>query len=1017
MRGIIVVKLIGLRSALLRASLMLGVASFSAPAFADCVLVGTLDKDGDQNPTYHCDTDFVFAQVVSDATLTVTDLTTGSGASGPGVHFRTDDTSGDPHDLTLNLEGTTLVTAPTYDGVDMRTRYGDMTVNIGAGVVIAPDQTGLHIESDAGNLEEGNYASGDVVITNYGTVNAGSHTNPMGADGIAGLANAGSVHIYNYGTVTTSYDPGNANAPATGRGIIADGGKRSSNVVEVAIYNDGSVTSIHDGLRVNSYNGLGKVVNDVNGVVTSTDRRGVVVWSAANAALFENYGSVTALDGPGANVWAEGSVDGDATLINSGSITSYDNPDRTGSDSVFSGVHIWSEVSGDANLTNRTSGSIVAHDGWGAWIQTTDGDVTIDNAGLIKGETTAIYVGADQIFELTEVPLDDYEGAMGGDLLLTNSGLLTAFSTGSDAKFGVVTLEGDVTDLSLKNLAGGIIGAGIDLGAGFDTTLLTASAASRSGLADAAANAAIVVAARADTTEIDNAGTIIGRITLDTPASLWDDEELPDETGTRTIDNSGLWVTRGVSGFKGAGSDEEIFNSGTIWALGGTIFNADLVSDGNVVVAGLAGEAGHLTINGNYNVDDGIFGIVIDKGAMVGSTPVIDIVGGVYGAGQIDLVDLSGWDWQQDATLDLVHAESSEDGAASFSIVTPDVGLIHYALNYDDSDGELWSVTAGVSSQSTTQIGDIVATTAAGFDRLTLDMLSRTDDLRDQFGTGDTTPMGYAAAPTTPAQQAIAGLDARPQALRVWSKAVGAIGGGDGYDANFGGVEFGADATTSLSNGALAAGVFGAITRGDLGFNDLAGSSSTSMSWAGGGYATYLDANGVFVSGVAGIETADIDLSISGESASIDALTFGGRVDLGYRTNVGDLQVEPSVGIKASSSSIGGFEMSGLLASFSDPSLFATEARLRVERTFVTETYDITPFATVSLGNQSGNSGLEIDGFDDNAADLAGVYGGLAAGVALDSADGVWSTYARGDVLGNDASWLATFRLGGAYRF
>jgi hypothetical protein len=1011
--------MIGLRGAVLRASLMLGVAVFSAPAFAAdaCVLVGTKDVDGNQNPTYHCGTDFVFAQVVSDATLTITNLSTGSSANGPGVHFKSNDTSGDAHDLTLNLEGTTSIVAPTYDGVDMRTRYGDMTVNIGAGVVIAPDQTGLHIESDAGNLENGKYAGGDVTITNYGTVNAGAHTDPMGADGIAGLANAGSVHIYNYGTVTTSYDPGNANAPATGRGILADGGYNSSNVVEVAIYNDGSVSSIHDGLRVNSYNGLGKVVNDVNGVVTSTDRRGVVVWSAANAALFENYGSVTALDGPGANVWAEGTVTGDATLINSGSITSYDNPTRTGSDSVFSGVHIWSEVIGDANLTNRAGGSIIAHDGWGAWMQSTDGDVSIDNAGLIKGETTAIYVGADQIKELTTVPLPDYQGAMGGDLKLSNSGLLTAFSTGNNAKFGVVTLEGDVTDLSLRNLAGGIIGAGIDLSDGFDTTLLTASAVSRSGVAEAAANSAILVAARADTTEIDNQGTIIGRITLDTPASLWDDGDLPDSTGTRSIDNSGLWVTRGTSGFNGLSSADEIFNSGTIWALGSTEFNADLVNDGNVVVAGLTGEAGHLTIDGNYSVDDGTFGIVIDNGAMVDSTPVINILGGVHGAGKIDLVDLSGWDWQQDATLDLVHAQSSEDGAASFSLAQPDLGLLHYALNYDDTDGELWSITAGISTQSTTQIGDVVAATTAGFDRLTLDMLSRTDDLRDQFGTDDTAPMGYAAAPTNPAQQAIAGLDGKPQALRVWSKAVGAVGGGDGYDANFGGVEVGADASTSLPNGALAAGVFGALTKGNLGFDDIAGSSSTSTSWAGGGYATYLDQNGVFVSGVAGIETADIDLSISGASANIDALTFGGRVDLGYRTHVGELQVEPSVGIKASSSSIDGFEMSGLSASFSDPSLFAAEARLRVERTFVTETYDITPFATVSLGNQTGDSSLAIAGFDDTATDLSGLYGGLAAGVAVDSADGKWSTYARGDVVGNDDSWLATFRLGGAYRF
>lgn len=999
-------------------ALMLGTAFVGAtPAFAGCTLVGDVAVIG-SIPQVHCDTDYIYARMESDATLTVDNLATGSSANGPGLNFYAPDTAQNPFDLTVNLTGTTQVTAPNYDGVDVRSYHGGITLNIGKDVLINPSQAGVHVESAVPNTEPDYnqpYDGGNVVINNYGTVIAGPDNNPMGADGIDGLSHGGSVTISNYGSVSTSTQD-----VASGRGIVADGGFLATQLVQVSIYNYGNVSSLHDGLRVNSYNGLGLAVNGEAGTITSTDRRGVVVWSKRNDARFENYGSVTALDSSGAMIWAEGTETGSATLINGGTITAYDNPDSDVTDSVFVATHVWSEVKGDATLTNLAGGSLIAHNDRAAWVMSTDGSVVVDNAGLIKGQTVALYVGADRIEGVGGDVIDDYLGAVGGDLLVTNSGLMTAFETISNPteKSGIVTLDGDVGTLNFTNAAGGIVGAGLDLTAGFDSDLLGQSLASRSTLSTPASNMAVYSAAVSDETNIDNAGTLIGRIRLDTPDYAYDVGATT--SGTAEIRNSGLWVTSGSSAINGGFADARLINSGDLWSLGEADlrFNVDNTG-GRIVVAGTTGTVPELKIDGDYEgSENGTIAFLLDSGTSLGANRMVAINGDVGGFSKVDMLSIAGWDWQSDSSIDLIRATGTvENGAESFSMARPVVGLVNYDLNYDDFN-QIWSLSASLSEQSTRELGEVSGGVSQSFTYLTDDITNRTDDLRDLFEGETTQPIGYASTPSTPADAAMTALTPPDNALRFWVKGSGALGTTDDYDLNRGLVEVGADASTNVGGGYFGGGAFGALSSTHLSFSGST-SEATLTGYSGGVYGTYQSDSGLFASATAAVEHSDIDLSLSDMPASITALTYGARAELGYRLDTEGMTIEPSVALRASSAATDGFTMNDVDVAFTDRNLFATEARVRVTTKIATEAYDVMPFAVLAIGNETGgDNSVTLSGYDDVAAEgPAGLYASIAAGVSLQSADGLGSAYLRGDVTGSSDSALASFKLGGARKF
>lgn len=1000
----------------LRRALLIGTATlFAAPAYAACDTTGTVN-------VVQCDITGVNIKVSGDAgSVTLDDFILNSAESDGYVRVFAEDSIFAPTAITVTLSGDTVITTQSYLGMDVRTEVGDINVDVGADVEISAQQTGVFVESIDDSASE-NYDGGNIVITNAGTVTGGSVNDKIGANGIVGVSNGGGVSISNTGTVTTTYATRNQTAA---RGIVADGGYRATDEVLVSIYNSGKVDALDDGLRVNSYNGLGRIVNDVDGVVTSRDRRGVVVWSAANSAEFENYGQVTALDGTGAMIWAEGTEVGDASIINGGSITAYDDANYDVTDSLFNGVHIWSEVVGDASLINLSSGRIIAEDGWAAWLLSTDGNVEIDNAGLLKGKSTAIYVGADQIHELTngDVPLEDYEGAMHGDLTVTNSGLVTAFETvNPTGDFGLVTLMGaDIGTLQFTNLAGGMVGAGYDFSNGFDAGMLdSASAAELDALMPAATNTALLVGAEADVTTISNAGTLFGTVVVVTPDSIF--HEGPGTTGTIEVGNSGLWVTSGISRIDD--SSTALFrNTGTTWALGATEFWGDFVNqDGVVVVAATANEMASLAFGSDY-VGSGNSRLAFDlgAGATLGVEPIVEIAGNMTGQTDLVLKDITGWNWKAGGWLDLVTVDgSTEFGEESFTLSRPIQGLIELQLGYDDGD-QTWSVgQAEVSEQSLEEVSNVAGTTQSAVASTSSDILNRTEDLRDEFWSdAPVTPLSYTEAPRTVADDAFAALTPVPSQVRTWIKATGAFGAGDGYSSRFGVIDLGADVGTTLDDTFVALGVFGSLSTARVDFED-SDSSADIGGTAAGVYGTLMTPEGFYVSGTAMVEASAIDLLLSGESADIDALTAGARLDAGYRTEVAGFGFEPGVGVRVGATRYSDFFMSSSEVSLADTSSLAAEMRLRLDRKLTLETVELTPFAVFTLGAEADDEGSSVAISDLGTYELAGDgggYAGVAAGMSVSGLDGALTGYARGDLTLTEDAYQASMKLGASYRF
>lgn len=945
---------------------------------------------------------------------------------GPGILLKANDDAANPTDITLNLTGSTTVFGQLYDGVDVRTVRGDITVNIGEGVLISPDQTGVYVAAtEPESWPDGEtYVGGNVIITNYGTVIAGASPDPMGTNGIAGLANGGGVSIANYGTVSTTYTTYSA---WDTYGILADGGHLAAEIVPVSIYNDGSVTALNDGLRVNSYNGLASIVNDVNGVVTSNGRRGVVVWSQKNSAILTNRGTITSYDGPGANVWAGGSVSGDATIVNSGSITAYDNPDRTVYTTLYNGVHIWSQTVGKAELVNLAGGRIVAPDGWGAWMMSTDGDVVVDNAGLIKGATTAIHVGAqDGAVIVGDIP--GYEGAMGGDLTVTNSGIITAFATVADPQgtFGLVTLSGDVGTASFANEAGGVVGAGLDLDDGFVAGRIGAlSMTELGGLSDAAGNLAIFAAVKADEVNITNAGLMFGRVVVETPAAVSEGIDVPDTTGAVEVSNSGTWVVTGVSSITPNALSGVFSNSGALWALDKTEFEGDVANRGVIHLVSTGSQAGATTVLGDYAAS-GAARLLLHSspGFGLSALPSLTIDGDVSGRTEVLLANplqLATLDWRGTAPVTVVTVAGDAPVGASHFYMDQDVGLVSYGLNYASGEDETWSLSRGLNVDAAAALS---STAYAARNLLTLStqlVTERLDDLRDSLFTGmlvPATPMAY--APTKAPSSAFSGVDTASSSptARAWLKASGMTSTGDGYDMDTGIYQGGIDLARELGHDFVAAGLIAGYGRSTLDFNATA-TDATVDGPVFGAYGTYITESGVFVNGILMGQVFDVDMSLASVSTDFSGSSVGGRVETGIRLTYGELLVEPSVAMQASYTSFDTVDVANIAAGFGDTTGLAAEGRLRVAANIRRETVLLKPYAIATLGYEFlADDNVTVTALDASyVGDQKGLYGDLSLGLAVSDLSNSYSGFVQGSFDFTEDRTGVGIKLGGQLRF
>jgi hypothetical protein len=583
----------------------------SGPGLAACSV------EGDITFAITCDGNFgpSATATTSGSTLTIDGETFDDPSDGGGsfsrVVLKAADEAAGAIDIAVELVGTTLVDSHNSAAVYLLTKKGDISVVIGTDVTLAAQQSGVFAKADSGLGTPG----GNVTVTNYGTITAGTLTSgPFGSEGIRVRALQGAGSIYNYGSVSSTL----------GRGLRIDGSTVSAGDNASIIFNTGTVDSALDAAHINAIAGSATIINTVDAILTSRSERGAVASSKDAAASLINGGAIT---GAKAGVLVWGATD--AMLENNGTITAAAK-DNDANDYLHFGVQVWSQDEGDATLQNLASGSITAHDGWAAWLLSTDGDVAIDNAGTLLGKSTAIHVGGDKIEEqYSENPaLDDYAGAVGGDLTLRNSGVITADQT-NDFQYGMglVSLFGyDLDAVSITNLTGGIIGAGFDL----DTDLSPESLAARSPedldeLAPAASSGTLSLGLQAQSLAILNAGILVGRVNIATPFDVFGDG--PGSSAAGTFENSGLWLTSGMSGFNGT-DGLTITNSGDIFTLGATTLTGDVENSGSIWVYGTDSASAQLTLEGAYaGQDSGAF--VFDLSA--DAAPLVTLDGAVSG--------------------------------------------------------------------------------------------------------------------------------------------------------------------------------------------------------------------------------------------------------------------------------------------------------------------------------------------------------------------------------------------------
>lgn len=886
-------------SALFLSASALWFIAYGEPASASgCTTTGTItfaiDCDGNYGPNATATT--------SGATLTVVGETFDDPADGVNsfsrIVLKAGTETSSAINIGLDVKGTTVVDSHNSVGIYLLTKKGNITVDIGSDVSVTARQSGVFARAD--NL--GSVAGGVVVVTNYGTIDAGYGTGDFGAEGIRVRALQGKGSVYNYGSLYSD----------TGRGVRVDGGSVAG-VSDALVYNNGSIESWLDGVHINGNAGVATIENAADGSINSLSQRGAVASSALNSASLTNSGEISSLLSAGALVWGAK----DATATNSGLVnaTTLDLDDTN--DFLHFGVQVWSRDEGTASLFNEAGGSIVAHDGWATWMLSTDGDVVIDNAGTLIGKSTAVYVGADKIAEqwIENPVLQSHEGAVGGDLTLTNTGIITADeATDFDAGMALVTLAGyDLGAVTVTNEAGGFIGASFAEGSDFSLAAMAARSPHEFQALDSAiSNATLSLGVDAQTTTITNFGTLVGRVRVTSPLDAFGTG--PAIVSSGAIGNSGLWITSATSGFSDYMSGT-IANSGTIFTVGDTTLVGALDNSGAIWVNSLGNDGANLVVAGDYSGSNDS-SVVFD---ITGPTPqFITFSGAIEGQTRVVLNNLLDLDWKQDGTRDLLDGDGDapQFGAEAFVLdADPVHGLVAYSLVYDE-DQVLWSLNAELSEQSVGELADLGTAMTVSFAGLTSDLLNRTDELRDGMASfGPTEPMGYAASVATAAEAAIADLTPadRPM-LRAWTRSQASLGSGADFDGQTRSAIFGFDVSNVRGDESMAAGVFGAVTGAGLDY--AASASSADLSGrAFGGYGTVSFDSGLFSSAVLAVESTDIDLTLSGESAELSAWTTGGRVEVGYAMQVGELAVEPSVGLRFGTASHDSFTMSDTLVS------------------------------------------------------------------------------------------------------
>jgi outer membrane autotransporter protein len=323
--------------------------------------------------------------------------------------------------------------------------------------------------------------------------------------------------------------------------------------------------------------------------------------------------------------------------------------------------------------------------------------------------------------------------------------------------------------------------------------------------------------------------------------------------------------------------------------------------------------------------------------------------------------------------------------------------MLSFKLVYDGTDGETWYLALD-STESSEALANLPFAARNLFKLATESVSDRLDEVRSAYaslGMGSA-PLGYAPSPTDPVTAALAVSTPAPATSSAWVKTAGRYGKGDGYDNLSGSIEAGIDTLVDTGSGTVAIGAFAGTGAAKLGF-DLADTDATLSGPLVGAYANYATGR-AFFGAIAAAQSLNVDATISGAETSFGGLTYGGRVDAGYR--FGDqLIIEPAVALAASHTEFDTFEMNAMDVGFYDTDSLSAEARVKIARDFAADGVTVTPFAVATIGNDFlGGDGVSAPASDVVTGNNGGLYGDLSGGITVANDDATLSGFAKGNL-------------------
>ena len=717
-----------------------------------------------------------------------------------------------------------------------------------------------------------------------------------------------------------------------------------------------------------------------SGTITGTDRRGIVAWSASGDATIVNTGDVTS---KGGQAILGSATAGKVTITNSGlASVEVENPLAEDQyDTSFAGIEAGVTGSGDIEVKNLEGGMVTSHEN-GIYAHTGSGDVAVTNDGAII---------AGEIGILSE--------STGGDVTITNrravfaDGLLLENSNSEDEFAGAVTVRGaTLGSVTITNAADAAIAADKSL------AMLPKDDWLDDLSYEITSKIAINVDAEAESVTVTNHGTIVGGIGITGTGE--------GELGEAEIDNHGLWIFSGLSGISEALGT--IDNSGTVEARGVSLLYGQFNNSGDIVVTALADApegagTGTLMIYGDYAAS-GDARLILDwpDESMVGLAPSLVVYGEVSGETEIVLARsgmLDEFDWEvQPAIAVAAVAGETTVGEGRFYMAEQGYGLLRLALDYTEgTEGEVWSLVYDTTTgaEALTEIPFVARNL---FRLATEGVTDRLEELRSRYAaTGsNAAPLGYAPVAEDPVTTALAMATPAGPSTGVWMRSTGRYGEGDGYSSISGMLEAGIDAQFDLGGTELTAGAFAGTGAASLRF-DLADTDATLTGPLLGGYANY-SSDRMFVGVIGAVQALDVDATLMGAAAEFGGMSYGGRVDAGYRFG-DELVVEPAVALAASRTTFDSFDMNAMQVGFVDTDSLSAEARLRIARDLVFGDVTVTPFAVATVGNEFlGGDGVDASMLGTTMGSNGGVYGDLSGGLTIANDDATLSGFARGNL-------------------